>query len=307
MQDCGRVNTSLREGLKLSNKTHTPNVHISDYCQLVGKLIYLTNAHSNIFFSIGLVSRFMTHPQHAHLDAAIRAIMHIVKYIWSTADLGIFYKPGGSMHLQSFTDSNWGNACLNTRRSILGFLHRFAKGPMTWSSKWQPTTSLSLHQVNLNTVHYMRVLRKECISNNSCTPAHAQETRSQDWSLAFEVYTVIQNPSTFTTRTTANQHPFYQAVYVAIICKLHKISKQLPHPLYKTSICTVTTWVPLSLQKSSVPCQHQTSRNSSPFHSRMNLRRGVIFLVYQITWSTCIHFVSNPACPVCFHRRPCRV
>lgn len=65
----------------LVSATHTSIVDITDYCQLVGKLIYLTIAGPYISFLVGLVSRFMTYHQQTHLEAAIKAAMHIVKYI----------------------------------------------------------------------------------------------------------------------------------------------------------------------------------------------------------------------------------
>lgn len=82
-QDCSRVTTSLPAGLTLSAETNTTDISVTKYCQLVGRLIYLTNTRPDLSFSVGLVSRFMTCPQQAHLDAA----MHIVRYVAHTSDL----------------------------------------------------------------------------------------------------------------------------------------------------------------------------------------------------------------------------
>lgn len=131
--------TPLPEGLTLSAETNTQAIDPTTYCQLVGKLIYLTNTRPNLSFAVGLVSRFMSQPQQAHWDAAI----HILKYISGTMDLGIFFQRSPHLELQGYTDSDWGNSCSDTRRSTGGHIFMLASGPITWSSKRQPTVSRS--------------------------------------------------------------------------------------------------------------------------------------------------------------------
>lgn len=139
MEDCKAASTPLPEGLELSAETGTPDIDVTTYCKLVGKFIYLTNTRPDLSFSVGLVSRFMSQPQQAHFDAA----MHIVRYIKGTSDFGVFYKRGGPLELQGYTDADWGNSCPDTRRSTGGYVHKLAGGPVTWSSKRQPTVSHS--------------------------------------------------------------------------------------------------------------------------------------------------------------------
>lgn len=139
LTSCKPVFTPLPENLTLSSSCDSPSVNSTLYCQLVGKLIYLTNTRPNISFSVGLVSRFMTSPHQTHLDAAL----HIVKYISTTPDLGIFYNRSGTLQLHGYTDSDWGNSCPDTRRSTGGYIFQLAGGPITWSSKRQPTVSRS--------------------------------------------------------------------------------------------------------------------------------------------------------------------
>lgn len=139
MENCRTVFTPLPEGLELSSETNTPDIDVTTYCKLVGKLIYLTNTRPDLSFSVGLVSRFMSRPQQAHFDAA----MHIVRYVKGTTGLGVFYNRGGSLDLKGYTDSDWGNSCPDTRRSTGGYIYMLAGGPITWSSKRQPTISRS--------------------------------------------------------------------------------------------------------------------------------------------------------------------
>lgn len=57
--------------------------------------------------------------------------------------MGIFFQRGANLELKGFTDSDWGNSCPDTRRSTGGYLFKLASGPVTWSSKRQPTVSRS--------------------------------------------------------------------------------------------------------------------------------------------------------------------
>jgi len=74
------------------------------YRALVGSLIYLTITGPDIAFSVGLVSRYMQAPRKPHLEAAKR----ILKYIYSTIDMGLFFKKGGAFELRGFSDADLG-------------------------------------------------------------------------------------------------------------------------------------------------------------------------------------------------------
>lgn len=83
MQQCKREFTSLALGIILNADTCTPAVDPTLYCRAVGKLIFLTHTQPDISHAVGLVSRFMQHPQQAHWDA----VSHILRYISSTSDI----------------------------------------------------------------------------------------------------------------------------------------------------------------------------------------------------------------------------
>ncbi|CAM6115753.1 unnamed protein product [Calypogeia fissa] len=137
MENCRSPLVPLPEGLILESETNTPDIDRHSYCQLVGRLIFLTNTRPDLSFAVGLVSRFMHQPQQAHYDAA----MHIVCYISGTTGLGIFYTANVTPQLEGFTDADWGTSRPDTRRSTGGY---FVK----WSHKLEQqktTYSFSLH------------------------------------------------------------------------------------------------------------------------------------------------------------------
>lgn len=53
----------LPEGFTTQSSTNTLVVDCTDYCQIVGKLLYLTNTRLDLLYVVGIVVRFMNAPQ----------------------------------------------------------------------------------------------------------------------------------------------------------------------------------------------------------------------------------------------------
>jgi hypothetical protein len=104
----------------------------------VEKLIFWTITCIDIAHAVSRVSSFMAHPQQAHLEAA----MHILRYIRGTLDHDILYQAGANIKVSSFIDTSCGS-CLDTRRSMGGFVFTLAGGPINWQSMKQLTVSKS--------------------------------------------------------------------------------------------------------------------------------------------------------------------
>jgi histone deacetylase 1/2 len=138
MTDCKTASTPLPQGLVLVSDMHSPYIDSNLYCQLVGKLIFLTITRPDIAYAVSRVSSYMSKPQISHLDAA----KHILRYIKHTADHGIFYQAGQALTITGYTDADWGS-CPETRRSMGAYIFLLAGGPITWQSKRQHTVSRS--------------------------------------------------------------------------------------------------------------------------------------------------------------------
>jgi outer membrane protein assembly factor BamB len=66
----------------------------------------------------------------------------VLKYLKGTLDYGIKYTDASDVELTGYSDSNWdGN--LDDRRSTTGYAFNIESGVVSWSSKKQPTVSLS--------------------------------------------------------------------------------------------------------------------------------------------------------------------
>lgn len=138
MTDCKSAHIPLPPGLQLSTDMSSPPTNSTDYCQIVGKLIFLTTTRPDIAFAVGLVSRFMSNPQQAHLTV----VYHILRYIKKTATYGLLYSHNNTAPAQGFTDADWA-ACSETRRSTSGYCFLLAGSAITWQSKRQPTVAKS--------------------------------------------------------------------------------------------------------------------------------------------------------------------
>jgi hypothetical protein len=125
-------------GLHLTSDMHAEPVDPKLYCQMVGKLIFLTTIRPDLSYVVSTVSRYMAAPQKPRLEA----VKHILQYARKTADYGLLYSSHGNTQAQGFTDADWA-ACHDTRRSTGGYLFRMAGASITWQSKQQPIVSRS--------------------------------------------------------------------------------------------------------------------------------------------------------------------
>nr|XP_016480651.1 PREDICTED: uncharacterized mitochondrial protein AtMg00810-like [Nicotiana tabacum] len=110
----------------------------SGYQRLVGRLLYLTMTRPDIAFVVQVLSQFIHAPKQSHLNVAMR----VSRYIKSNPSLGLFLPSTSSQKLVAFCDSNWG-ACVETRKSVTGYVVKFVDALISWKSKKQGTVSRS--------------------------------------------------------------------------------------------------------------------------------------------------------------------
>eukprot|EP00253_Pinus_taeda_P034461 PITA_34461 len=112
MEDCKPAPSRFHFGVKLSVTCPSPKVDATLYCQLVGKLLYITHTRPDLSFVVGLVAQFMQTPHEA------------------------------SPLLVGFTDSDWAGD-LDDRKSTASYVFTLGSRPITWACKKQATISLS--------------------------------------------------------------------------------------------------------------------------------------------------------------------
>ncbi|WOG86546.1 hypothetical protein DCAR_0205758 [Daucus carota subsp. sativus] len=79
---------------------------------------------------------------HAPRTSHWSALQHTLRYLAGTATQGILLKASDKLKLQAFSDADWAS-CVDTRRSVTGYILLFGNSPITWKSKKQSTVSKS--------------------------------------------------------------------------------------------------------------------------------------------------------------------
>lgn len=135
---CKVATTPIAPGTKLAKDDSPLLQDASHYRRLVGRLLYLTATRPDISFAVQQSSQFVSQPTESHLIAAHR----VLRYLKGTHGQGIFYSHNTSIHINAFTDSDWG-ACTDNRKSISGFCVFLGDSLISWKSKKQLTVSRS--------------------------------------------------------------------------------------------------------------------------------------------------------------------
>ena len=132
------VVTPLPVNLKLSTHKGTLFTNPTPYRSLVGKLNFLTHTRPDLSYTIQTLSQFMQSPRDSHW----KALKHTLNYVHSTCGQGIILNGSNNLTFQAFFDSDWGS-CIDSRRSVTGFILMLGKSPIAWRSKKQGTVSRS--------------------------------------------------------------------------------------------------------------------------------------------------------------------
>ncbi len=111
-------------------------------------LTYLTGSvRPDIAMAVHQCAWFSVFPMRSHEQA----VMRIDRYLLSTRDKGMIYKPGSSKELEVYVDADFagswdpadpGNA--DNIYSRTGFVIRYAGCPIFWQSKLQTEIALSM-------------------------------------------------------------------------------------------------------------------------------------------------------------------
>ena len=132
MSSCQPVGTRVQEGLKLCVETNQVLVDKGRYQRLVGRLMYLVHTRPDLAYALSIVSQFMHNPGEQHMNA----VMHILRYLNSAPEKGIFTKNVDCQSVDAYSDVDWAGA-IDDRRSTLGYFTFVGGNLVTWRSKKQ--------------------------------------------------------------------------------------------------------------------------------------------------------------------------
>ena len=138
MTSCRPIGTPLEPAENVSLHDPSPQIDLDRYRNVVGCLVWLSYSRPDICYAVSILSSFSTKPRQQHWNCAMRTL----RYIRGTFDHGVFYRHSSGCTLFGWCDSDWaGNP--DTRRSTTGVVFTLGSGPISWSSKRQPTVALS--------------------------------------------------------------------------------------------------------------------------------------------------------------------
>ena len=103
MLDCKSMATPMDTNLKLLSNESLELVDMTQYRQIIGSLMYLTNTRPNICFAVTTLSQYLVQPRHVHLTTT----KHVMRYLKRTIDFGIYYDGNHDYRLYGYTDADW--------------------------------------------------------------------------------------------------------------------------------------------------------------------------------------------------------
>ena len=199
MLGCRLVSTPMDPNLKLSTESGELLFNPSMYQYLVDCLIYLTNIRPDLTFAVSVVSQFMNAPRTSHLDA----VHHILRYLETSPDLGLFYSVGHQSRLSCFTDANYA-VSQTDRRSTTRFSTFYGNYIISWKSKKQVVVSRSFTEAEyraiaqgtceilwlrsiLNELDFMETNSSQLFCDNKSIIMFASNFVLHEWSKHIEV------------------------------------------------------------------------------------------------------------------------
>ena len=151
MLECRPTSTPMEPGIVLSRRMSPKGVKEKQeaarfpYKELVGSLLYLsTHTRIDIAYAVAQLSRFMDSHGTEHHTAAL----YCLRYLKGTIERGITYGMDRRERLAGFSDSDWGK-CIDTGKSVTGYVFYLGGGPISWTSKTQPTVAQSSTEAEL--------------------------------------------------------------------------------------------------------------------------------------------------------------
>ena len=139
MSNSHPVSMPLDPNVKLINTPDDEHHNIPEYGTAIGSLKYAAiGTRPDIAFAVQILSQFTSNPNSTHWTA----VKHVFHYLNGTHDMGIIYQTGGAAKPYAYSDADWGSNP-NDQKSISGNIFLMAGGPISWTSKKQPTIALS--------------------------------------------------------------------------------------------------------------------------------------------------------------------
>nr|GEX09078.1 retrovirus-related Pol polyprotein from transposon TNT 1-94 [Tanacetum cinerariifolium] len=138
MESCDPVGTPIEIKDKLDLDQNGTPVDATKYRSMIGGLMYLTSSRPDIVHATCLCARYQAKPTEKHL----KEVKMIFRYLWGTANTGLWYTKDSGFELTGFLDADYAG-CKDTFKSTFGGAQFLGEKLVSWSSKKQDCTALS--------------------------------------------------------------------------------------------------------------------------------------------------------------------
>ncbi|XP_070019556.1 secreted RxLR effector protein 161-like [Nicotiana sylvestris] len=110
------------------------------YSSIVGSLMYAqTCTRLDISFAVGMLGRYQSNPRIDHWKAAKK----VLRYLKGTKDYMLIYRRSKHLKVVGYSDLDFAG-CIDTRKSMFGYLFQLAEGAISWKSAKQSVIATSM-------------------------------------------------------------------------------------------------------------------------------------------------------------------
>ena len=132
------VKTPMSPNFKLTVDLLRKSVDPLLYRSMIGSLLYLTASRLDISYNVEVCARYQANPKESH----ITTVKHIIKYVKTTSNFGVWYDKDTNDVLAGYSNADWaGNA--DVRKSTFGGCFYLGNNLVSWMSKILNSISLS--------------------------------------------------------------------------------------------------------------------------------------------------------------------
>nr|GFB93729.1 uncharacterized mitochondrial protein AtMg00810-like [Tanacetum cinerariifolium] len=138
LENCDLVPTPMVEQAKLKLDLVGKPVDHTNYCSMIGSLMYVNSSRPDIMFATCMCARYQANPTKHHVSA----VKTIFRYLKGTISLGLWYLKDFGFDLTAYSDEDYAGCHLDSK-STSGSVQFLGDKLVCWSSKKQNFVSIS--------------------------------------------------------------------------------------------------------------------------------------------------------------------
>ena len=142
MLDCKAMAKPMGTKQKLLSNKSSQLVDMTQYRQIIGSFMYLTNTRTNICFVVNTLSWYLVKPRRVHRIAK----KHVMRYLKGTIDFILYYNRDHGYRLYGYANLGW-EGCVAERKSTSGGCYCLGSTMISWFNMKQFGVALNIAEV----------------------------------------------------------------------------------------------------------------------------------------------------------------